>query len=234
MARSFLISLAVLALSSCAAEKGNTNVVSQQREVASFSKVSIGSGIHATITKGATSVKVITDENLQVFVESVVRDDTLFVDVAKKVALDPTGELVALVTNDVLAGLSASGGARVLADATPADQWPLSATGGSNINLSGLQTPQLTLDASGGSIVQAFGSATSVTATGSGGSQVLTEGVDAENFTLEASGGSIFHVRATKSAQGNASGGSTLVVSGHPAVRAINYTADCQLTWAAE
>lgn len=231
LTRSWLIILSALPLAACVAESGNGKVVSQQRTVSSFSKVEVANGIHATITQGDRSVAVVTDENLQAFIEATVRDDTLFLRVLPNFRLNPTGDLGAVVKNGVLEGLAASGGARVTADATPAATWPLAASGGSNIVLSQLNTPQLILSASGGSIVQAFGVATNITATGSGGSQVLTEGVEAENFTLEASGGSLFRVRATRSIQGNASGGSQVSVSGNPASRSITTSGASRVTW---
>ena len=232
--RSSLFFLSVLSLSACVSEVGNGLIVSQPRSVPSFTRVQVGGGIHATVTQGHQSVKVITDENLQVFIESTVSGDTLILRVTKNFVLTPTGDLRAEITNDVLEGLTASGGARVTADATPAADWPLTASGGSTLILSRLDTPQLVLDASGGSIVQAFGVATNVSATGSGGSQVLTDGVSAEHFSLEASGGSIFRIRASKSVQGSASGGSQVSVSGNPLTRAVSTSGGSQVFYANE
>jgi hypothetical protein len=227
--------LSALALCSCLVQVGNGKVVTQQRPVTAFSKVSIASGIHATIARGDPAVSVIADENLQPLVEVFVQGDTLIVRASQTFVLRATGGHVdASVSTNVLVGLEASGGSQVSADATEANEWRVGASGGSTVALSRVQAQQLVVEASGGSHVDVFGLSPSVLASGSGGSQVNTGGVAAQDVTANASGGSTLQVFASNSVQGDASGGSTITVSGNPATRNVNTSGGSRVIYANE
>lgn len=194
--RSAFFTLSALAFGSCAIQVGNGQIVTQQRTVTAFSKVSVGSGIRATIARGDRSVNLTADENLHTFLQVYVEGDTLILRTLPNFTLNPTGNIVADITNPLLVGLDVSGGARVNADATEAVEWRLNASGGSTAALSRLEATQAIVAASGGSHVDVFGLAQSAIVEASGGSQIDTDGVAAEDVTVNASGGSTLHVRA--------------------------------------
>ncbi|MDP1824319.1 MAG: head GIN domain-containing protein [Archangium sp.] len=229
--RSAFFTLSALAFGACAMEVGNGHVVPQQRTVSAFSKVSVGSGIRATIARGDRAVTLTADENLHAFLQVFVENDTLIVRKVPNFTLNPTATIVADISNPLLVGLDVSGGAHVNADATEAVEWRLNASGGSTAALSRLEATQVIVNASGGSHVDVFGLAQSAIVDASGGSQVDTDGVAAQDVTVNASGGSTLHVRASKSAQGNASGGSTVTVTGNPLTRSIDTSGGSRVTY---
>lgn len=232
--RSALFTLSALALSACVIQVGNGQIGTQQRTVSAFSKVSVASGIRATIAHGERAVKLTADENLQTFLQVYVEGGTLIVRKLPNFTLNPTGDIVAEITNPLLVGLDVSGGSHVSADATEAVEWNLNVSGGSTVAVSRVEATQLIANASGGSHVSVFGLVPGVRIAASGGSQVDTDGVAAEDVTVDASGGSILHVRASKSAQGDASGGSQVTVAGNPLTRAITTSGGSRVTYANE
>jgi len=235
--RSSLLTLAALGLAACGSAGivvGNNHIVSEQRTVPSFNKLSVQYGIHAELSRGDREVAITTDQNLMPLIETYVQDDTLFLRVRSNYAVTSTHGITAVVNNPTLTAIDASGGSNVNAVATFAADWPIVASGGSTVSVSALQADRVTIDASGGSHVDAFGLTTDVSVVGSGGSRVSTDGLVAENVTVNASGGSILHVRASKSARGDASGGSQVSVSGNPATRQISSSGASIVTYGAE
>ena len=231
LTRSAVVALAVLGLSSCVSEDGNGRIVTEQRSVTAFSKVKVEDGLRVSITQGPRGVWLTTDENLRTYFRAKVVGDTLVLDQLSNFVLNPTGEVVFEVTNDVLEGLEVSGGAQVSADATPAARWRLTASGGSTVSVARIAAPRFDVDASGNSRVDAFGSASDVNVNASGGSEVNTVGVSTVNLDVDASGGSVLNVAASSSATGNASGGSRVNVVGDPQTRSIDTSGDSQVTY---
>lgn len=232
--RPSLLTLAALALAACGVEHGNNHLLTEARTVPAFSRLSVQSGFHAELGRGERALALTADENLLPLLEAYVESDTLVLRVRPHVAVSSTHGLHAVVNNPVLTALDASGGSIVSAVASGAVDWPLTASGGSQVTLTGLHATGVSLDASGGSQVDVYGLATELRAVGSGGSRVGADGLYAEAVTLDASGGSTVWVRASRSVQGGASGGSQVTVSGNPPARQITTSGGSTVTWAAE
>lgn len=231
LTRSAVVALAVAGLSSCVSEDGNGRIVTEQRAVQAFQKVKVEDGLRVTITQGPRSVLLTTDENLRSFFQADVRGDTLVLKKLSNFSLNPTGEVVFEIMNEVLEGLDVSGGAQVSADATPTSRWRLTASGGSVVTARNVATPKLDVEASGASEVTLFGSANEARVKGSGGSKVNTVGVTTVSVDVDASGGSTLNVAASSSAKGIASGNSTVNVVGNPQTRTIDATGSSTVTY---
>lgn len=194
--------------------EGSGVSLTEGRSVPAFSKVSLSSGVVATVDTGMRAVTVTGDDNLLQYLETFVQNDTLVVRVRPSVALLPRTTLRAAITNDLVQGLTTSGGAVGVAMATPADTFRIQASGGSRATVSGVSCQSLPIDASGGSTVTVNGAATHVRPTVSGGSTVLTRDTSAIDAVVNVSGGSTCTVRATGSVTGEVSGASHLIVFG--------------------
>lgn len=72
--------------------------------------LSLQSGVRATVTTGARGVSITTDDNLVELVETVVENDTLIVRMKPGVTISTSRGLRATISNDVIEGVSASGG----------------------------------------------------------------------------------------------------------------------------
>jgi len=208
--------LAGLLLAGCQAVVGSGVSTTSSREVPAFRRVSVASGITATIATGSRAVAIRADENLQSLIETVVEGDTLSVRVRPLVWLSVHGPLEATIANDVIEGLDASGAASITAALTPVDTLRVTASGGSTVSASPVAATSVRLDASGGSQITLAGAATGGTAVASGGSDLGLRQLPLESLTIELSGASDLHGRVSAVLAGSASGASTATIVGTP------------------
>lgn len=213
-----LILLAALTCSACGIITGSGHAVNEARTVPAFSRVSLASGFTGTVDPGMRRVELTADDNLLPWLETVVENGTLYVRVQPGAAIHPLTNLRVAITNDVLEGISLSGGSTFVGAATPIDTFHVTASGGSRAHVTGLMSQELVLDASGASSITVEGSASSVRAVASGGSTVLTRDTSATTASIDGSGASSLTVRATGAVSGQLSGASHLVVFGNGAI----------------
>lgn len=207
---------ALLLLAGCQAVVGSGTVTTTSREVPAFRRVSVGSGIDATIATGARAVAVRTDDNLQPLVETVVEGDTLVVRLRPLTWVTVHGALEATIANDLLEGLDASGGATITSALTPVPTLAVTASGGSRITASPVASTTVRLEASGGSQVTLSGAASGGSAVASGGSDLQLRGLPLESLTIHLSGASDLQARVSGALAGSASGASTATIVGTP------------------
>lgn len=227
------LALAVFALWGCTVEIGSGRLSTESRELDSFNRIAIHSGIRAEQTLGPQSFALTTDDNLLKVVETWVADRVLNVRVRPDVVISSTNGVRAVIASEELTGIEATGGSQVMGAATEADQWRLEASGGSQVTVTGIVAARSNANASGGSRITAGGVTTELTAEASGGSKLLFDGLAAQDVTLEGSGGSQLEVRASGSVRGDLSGGSQAFVSGSPVVREVNVSGGSQVEYGA-
>ncbi len=149
---------------------GDGNVTAEPRSVAAFTRISSRGSMDLEVTVGQpAAVSVTIDRNLQGYVRTEIRGDTLVVDTSRDVR--PSGRAVVKVSLPALAGLelSGSGDAAVQGGSVPADL-ALSTRGSGDVVYEGvLGTLSVEVDGSGD--VSATGPAGDVRAElrGSGG-----------------------------------------------------------------
>jgi hypothetical protein len=89
--------------------KGNGQVKSETRQVGSYNKISTGGSIDVIIEQGPSEgVEVTTDENLQNYIVTEIKDNTLNIHVKKDHSVSPT-KLVVKATFRELKAISAGG-----------------------------------------------------------------------------------------------------------------------------
>lgn len=213
-----MVLMTCVLLTGCFGTVGSGKDATQTRDVGAFKKLSLQSGVRATVTTGARGVSITTDDNLVELVETVVENDTLIVRMKPGVTISTSRGLRATISNDVIEGVSASGGSIVTSPATAATTWNGEASGGSTLTLSGVSTTTATFSASGGSTLNVGGQATDTTITASGGSTVTSTGLVTTKLTVDFSGGSTGKLRASGAVAGTAAGGSTLTITGAQSV----------------
>lgn len=214
-----VLAFSLLCCGRLGAVAGSGKVVTVAREVGAFKKLEVGDNVDVTFVKGAPAVSVTTDDNLVSLVGTTVRDGVLVIEV-KSPVVDATGGIQVTVTNDVLDGISVSGASGFKGPAaTPANDFRIDASGASHVELSGLVASKVIVNVSGASDVGLVqGSSTSLTVVATGASTFASHGFTSDDVNVEVSGGSSVCVTANKSITGNASGGSTVTVSGGPGV----------------
>ena len=131
---------------------GSGDMISETREVGSFDRIEVSSGIVVEITvdpaapQGLTSVY---DENLQDMIITEVTGDTLVIEVRGNV-IAPGSDRMVKVAMPVLVGLLADGGASVNGVGT-ADQLELRAQGGATVDFEDMTVQTLDVGLDGGS-----------------------------------------------------------------------------------
>ena len=211
------LTLAALLLTGCQALVGSGNVTSTTRDVSSFRRVSIASGITAAIATGSRSVTITADDNLQSVIETEIEGDTLMVRVRPGVLISSRRQLAADITNDFLEGARRLGwlprhlGAHP--GGHPAESRPRAE---STIDASPVSSTLVSLEASGGSHITLAGAATDGTVVASGGSDVLLRELPLQTLHVDVSGGSTLAGRVASTLSGDVSGGSTVTIIGTP------------------
>ncbi|MBL8911371.1 MAG: DUF2807 domain-containing protein [Archangium sp.] len=208
-----------LCFSACLGGVGSGKVVTEERSIGSFRKVSVGSGLHLEATAGARKLTLTTDDNVMPIVQTFVANDTLFIQLPPSSIPPLATVFTAELSNDVFEGIDASGGCDVRLVATGTAKFPISASGGSDVFVDGLSASEVTMDASGGSTITIAGASQTAEASASGGSELKLRAFPVETMRVDASGGSTVTARVSSSLTGSASGGSTVSVIGTPTNR---------------
>ena len=116
--------------------KGNKIVVTEDRNISDFNKIDIKDKIEVIINQGNNkSVLVETDENIQFAVLTEVKDNTLYIQLSKKIIKKKTLKVYVSV-DDFINEISTNGYANVRSDGTlNLDQITINASGDSKISM---------------------------------------------------------------------------------------------------
>ena len=188
-ALSVLIILVFGASAVSAQVRGSGSVVKQEREVGDFHGVVVKSGIDLTVKQGSQPALVIeTDDNLQEYIISEVKEGILYVYVRKNSQITRSNAMDAHVTVKDLEKISASGGGDV-------ESLTMINTGEISIDLSGggdlsfkLTANRALCELSGGGNASLEGSIREYKASLSGGGDLDLEG-EIGMIDIELSGG---------------------------------------------
>ena len=182
-------------------EKGNGNITTRETDVTDFSRIRIGGNFDVTLIQtGVNEVRVITDENLHDFIETVVENNLLEIIQQKK--LISKNKIRVIIGYDEIEELRVTGAAMIQnEDYIDEDEFTLRMdgagmadirvrTGFLHVNLSGAgivkiagETDDLDLNLSGAGSVKAFNlesRSCEVVVSGLGGAEVyVTENLEA-------------------------------------------------------
>lgn len=191
--------------------KGNKNVVSEERQVESFSGIEVGGAFNVIITQGENqSVIIKTDENLMEYIFTEVKNSTL--KLSSKGLRNPT-QLDVVITNPHFTMLEVSGAAELRSENTISEPvMTINASGASHIELA-LNVENLSTEASGASFVKLSGSAALHKANASGAAEIKASKLQTKTSIAEASGASDISVWATDEVKTETSGAGSITVA---------------------
>lgn len=208
--------VAMTALGGCIVIDGPTETRAYNNT--GFDRVNAASGINVVLSQGPYAVNAQAPEgNLD---KIVIEQSGNELKVSRKSEMSwfgGNGRYVVNVTAPGITSVSASGGADVDGSALQADTLSLSTSGGGDIDLKGLKVTTLSASADGGGDIDAAGSCVTAMITTAGGGDFNGSGLDCANVTASASGGGDIDVRASASANGDASSGGDIRFIGSPA-----------------
>jgi|SRR5690606_5288108 len=178
--------------------QGSGNVVTEQRSVSEFSRVSVGGVFKAEIKAGEDfSVTVEADDNLLPLIQTEVSGDTLSISTDSRLRADDP--MIIRVTAPTI------------------DE--VEATGAANVDLSGVDSRVLSLSLSGASKMTAAGNADRISADVTGASSLMAYDLTANSAIIDTSGASRTRVNASSHLIADASGASTILYKGSPNIR---------------
>lgn len=212
-----LLSLTLLVASSCGfgfGLVGNGKKVTENRDVAEFTKLDVDSAITVVATTGPRSFTLKTHENVAQYVVSEVVDGTLKLRLRDGVFTMGSDLVRIELASERLEGITADGASTVTAAATQIGEFPIKADGASTVTVTGLSSPTVRLDANGASTVKLSGTADSLKLTANGASTVLSKPLSAKSASLDVNGASTVEVFVTENVSGQANGASTVRLTG--------------------
>ena len=215
--KSILVTLGMLALSSCSAEpgrdvvKGSGNIITDKRtELAQFKAVQLNDAATYKISIAPkVSVEITTDDNIAPLVTTSVEDGILTVSLNNKtdsaekgskgsnhVNIKPTQSLLVSITTPHLQSVKFNGAGGIEVTGLDEDSFDLGLTGAGNANVSG----------------KAKSAAVSIT--GAGNAKMA--GLQADKVSVTISGAGDVDVNAKESIDATITGAGNIKVSGHP------------------
>ena len=202
---------------------GSGELVIEEREVTSFSKIDAGGGVELLITKGNNGIEVNAESNLMKYIRTYVEGETLFVEIADtdggSINLQPLEPIRVSVQFSKITGVSLSGGVNLASEELTVEdmQIDVAMSGGSVAKIDAVHTDKLNVTLSGGSELSITeGEVTKQFIEASGGSVYLADWVQSEVTELMLSGGSEATVWAEETLEIDLSGGSTAYYYGSP------------------
>ena len=224
--------------------RGSGNIKEETREVGAFSGISVGNGIQATVTIAPnTSVVLRGDDNLLPMIQTEVVNGKLTAEVRSGSGISPTQPIKLTVVTPKLTSASASGGARLTADATAGPEFTGEASGGAKVSIKGVDSKALVakasgggtlelsnikvdsadVDGSGGATIWLAGTVKTLKTHLSGGAGLKAQDAPVEALRVQASGGSRVYAKASSELSAELSGGATIHLKGkNPSKRQVD------------
>jgi hypothetical protein len=155
-----ILTLLVILLAACGASyvRGSGNVITEQREVSGFNGINMAGYGEVIITQGDTeSLTIETDENLMQYIQTEVRNNTLYIEFTDKIIPDPSLSITfnLSVTNLESLELAGAGSFDIKSLETPS--LGILFDGAGNIKLGSLSADELTVQLNGAGSINAAG-----------------------------------------------------------------------------
>lgn len=214
----FIFLLMTMTYSGCisglAGERGDGNIIKEERKVASFDAIEASGGLTIKLVKSDLgTVEVTTDANLMDNVETYVRGNTLYIDTKN---VRKSTKLEVRVHYQKLDYFDLSGAVDVYADdVIESERLTIDASGASEMELE-LDVRTLDIDVSGASDLVLSGKATRLSFEGSGASSLKAGELETENCYIDISGAGDAWVHASNEIKASVSGAGSIRYSGNP------------------
>lgn len=208
------VSFLIAGCSGIVGERGSGDLVTETREVASFTGVDVSRAIEVevTVAAGDASVEVIYDDNLIDGIEVSVRDGVLFIDAGRN--MRPSSGAKVIVRVESLDRIVVSGASEVTVTGTvAAEDVELRASGASRIEIATLEAGMLAATASGASNVTVDAGDVGEADLEISGASHVDLNADVATALVDVSGASRARVTRADEVTGEASGASKVIVS---------------------
>jgi len=223
---SLLLIVLVLGVTSCinaqfAGEKGNGNLVKQDREVGSFTAISAGTGLDVYVVQGEReAITVETDENLQDNIITEVRGDKLVVKVEDRIRRAKAMNVYITLVN--INEIHISSGCDFETKSTlKSKKLDIEVSSGADAKID-VHAGELSCSVSSGADADLWGTADYFFAKASSGSDLNARELSAKVCKAKASSGADVTVNATEEIDASASSGGDVSYYGNPTKVDVN------------
>lgn len=198
-------------------------VITEDRELGSFSSVDVSHGLTLVIEMTETeSVVVTADDNLMEYIETYVKDERLMIGVARGVSFGWRATVKVNVKADDMGGVEASGGATVrFTNKLATDKLYIDLSGGSQLEAE-VDAGFIDAGSSGGSDLKLGGYCEEIKLDCSGGGSTRGYSLSADNAILDLSGGSSAQLTVNKTLDVKVSGGGYVYYKGDAVITNIS------------
>lgn len=213
----FLIVLSFLINSCVNSIDGNGNVVNETRDVDSFNKINLSGGYEVILNQGdEESLEIEIDENLLEYIESEVKNNTLYISSTASFGRTETLKLYITVVN--LKDLDVSGAIELTNKGTfKGEKLEIDVSGAADINLD-LEVEELSMDMSGASETTLKGSADDFEIELSGAGELDAEKFKTQHTSVDISGAGEATVFAKETLDVEVSGAGSIKYKGNPKI----------------
>lgn len=193
MKQVFTALTAVLLLTSCGwrSIKGNGNVVTQSRNGSDFDRVKTAGSFDLFVSQGsAFSVRVEAEENLQPYIETERKRNTLVIKLRRGVNLRPRAAIKVYVTAPVFRELSIAGSGDIIAESALSSEAPMvfEIAGSGNIRATAVDAPSIKVKIAGSGDAEISGQTREAAYRIAGGGNIRAGKLLAENAEVRIAG----------------------------------------------
>ena len=155
-----VLSLAAILLSACGVSyvQASGNVITEEREVSGFDGLNMAGYGEVIITQSdEESLTIETDENLMQYIQTAVRNNTLYLEFSDRVIPDPSASITFNLNVINLESLELSGAGSFDINALDTPSLGILFNGAGNIDLDSLSADQLTVQLNGAGSIDLAG-----------------------------------------------------------------------------
>ena len=222
----FVLPLVAMVLMGCGAMnigfnavRGSGNVVSEERAVSGFEKVSLrGSGDLFIVQGSEEGLTIEAEDNLLEHITSEVRDNELVLGFKQGVSVQTTKGIRYTLKVKNLNDVSISGSGNVKVDTFEADTLRLSVSGSGDVEIASLTASDLRINSSGSGRFEIGGEATTVDVSFSGSGKYFAEDLQTEDTSVTIGGSGEATVWANSTLNVQISGSGDIRYYGDPKV----------------
>ncbi len=211
---------AILILGSCDHRMGSGHIVTEKRQTAEFSGISVGGAFEVEIKTGpVTEVEVESDDNVISFIETRVSGNTLKIRTKSGTNFNNARYKV-YITAPGINSINTSGAANVKVTGLlkSAGKIRLDVSGAGEIKTA-VDAPEISAEISGAGNMELSGRTKDYTAKVSGSGNLKSGNLQSENTIIEVSGAGTARVHASVSLKADASGAGNIYYKGGAEVR---------------
>lgn len=223
MKRNIIVALAisVLLISACSVVNINTiegsgDLVSESRDVSDFNRIHLTGSGDLTVRQGDNEhLKVETDDNIIQYIETYVRNNTLYIEIedGKSVSATRLRYTVDLID---LNAVTITGSGKVTAERLDTDNLQLNILGSGRVDIIDLTADSANMDVSGSGRIKLAGTLPEMNIDVSGSGNIDTSDLRCDSVDIDITGSGRVTVWATNDLHSDISGSGTVNYFGDP------------------